>query len=202
MKGYLKWTSLLLTLLLIFFVGLKFGWFDTDSTFGFDHKEQKDSAIITERVENLCNLATIKYNYQEILNYSDSVKLGEMELPFGMGEKKALITYRAHVTGGCKFISLEKQSDSQVKVHLGEGQILDNVLELDSINIYDMQQGMFNKFNMGDDTVLINEDMKKYAEENRKEITAAAEENAAGLIRGFLESLGFESVEIVFDPQL
>lgn len=202
MKGYLKWTSILLALLLIVFLGIKTGFLSINSPFGIDHQEKKDSAIITERVENLCNLATVKYNYQEILDYSDSVKLGEVELPFGMGEKKVLITYRAHVTGGCKFISLEKQSDNQVKVRLGEGQVLDNVLELDSINIYDMQQGMFNKFNLGDDTVLINEDMKKYAEENRKEITAAAEENAAGLVKGFLQSLGFESVEIVFEPQL
>lgn len=200
MKGYIKWTSIILALSLLVFFGFKLGMFNPNSTFIFSRQESKDSVLITERIENLCNLAAVKYNYQEILDYSDIVKLGEMQLPFGMGQKRILITYRAHATGGCQFINLEKVSDQHIKVYLGEGQVLDNVLELDSINIYDIQQGIFNKFSIGDDTALINEDMKKYVEENMEEITGAAEQNSAELIKSFLQTLGYENIEVVFQP--
>lgn len=201
MKGYIKWTAILLALILVTFTGFKLGLFGSEGIFSFSEQEQKDSVLITERIEKLCSIAAVKYNYQEILDYSNTVKLGEMELPFGMGEKKVLITYRAHVTAGCRLVKLEETSKGNIKVYLGEGQILDNVLELDSINIYDVQQGMFNKFSIGDDTKLINEDMKKYVEENRDEISRTAEENAQELIRGFLQSLGYENIEFVFQPE-
>lgn len=200
MKGYMKWTSILLIIILFIFFGFKLGMFNLDSTFTFSNQEKKDSMLITERIENLCNLATVKYNYQEILDYSNTVKLGEMQLPFGMGEKKVLITYRAHVTGGCQLKRLEQVSAAHVKVYLGQGQVLDNVLELDSINIYDIQQGIFNKFNMGEDTALINEDMKVYVEEHRAEISSAAEKNAEELITSFLQTLEYENIEFVFEP--
>ncbi|HYE84363.1 MAG TPA: DUF4230 domain-containing protein [Clostridia bacterium] len=198
MKSYLKWISILLTILLVFLIGFKFDLFDMRSAFSFSNQEEKNSAIITEKVESLCNLSTVKYRYQEILDYSNTVKLGEMELPFGLGEKKVLITYRAYANGGCQFIKLEEAGEDALKVYLGKGQILDNVLELDSVNIYDVQQGIFNRFSIGDDTALINEDMKKYIEENKEEIMSSAEKNAEELIRNFLQTLGYESIEVVF----
>lgn len=199
MKGYIKRISILLTLILIIFLGFRFNLFNLGSSFSFHNQEEKNSAIITERIEKLCNLSTVKYNYQEILDYSNTVKLGKIELPFGMGEKKVLITYRAHVTGGCQFIRLEEVSEEYVKVYLGKGQILDNVLELDSINIYDIQQGIFNKFSIGDDTALIDEDMNKYIEENKEEITSSAEKNADELIKSFLQTSGYKNIEVIFE---
>ena len=196
MKRYVKRISILITFILIVFLGFKLDLISLGSF--FSNQEEKNAAIITERIEKLCNLSTVKYNYQEVLDYTDTVKFGEMELPFGMGEKKVLITYRAYVTGGCKLIKLEKASGDHIKVYLGKGQVLDNVLELDSINIYDVQQGIFNKFSIGDDTVLINEDMQKYAEENKKEIISSAEKNAAEMVKSFLQALGYKNIEVIF----
>jgi hypothetical protein len=196
MKGYIKRASILISLVLIVFLAFKFDLINLGSF--FSNQEEKNSAIITERIEKLCNLATVKYNYQKILDYSNTVKLGEMKLPFGIGEKKILITYRAHVTGGCRFTKLEKVDDEHVRVYLGKGQILDNVLEMDSINIYDVQQGIFNKFSIGDDTTLINEDMKKYVEENKAEIISSAENNASELVKNFLQTLEYSNIEVIF----
>jgi acetyltransferase-like isoleucine patch superfamily enzyme len=198
MRGYIKRMSILLIIILIIFLGFKFDLISFGSWISFSNQEEKSSAIITEKIEILCNLSTVKYNYQEILDYSDIVKLGKMKLPFGLGEKKALITYRAYINGGCQFTKLEEVSEEQVKVYLGKGRILDNVLQLDSVNIYDIQEGIFNKFNIDDDTVLINADMKKYEEENREEITRKAEENAGKMVKSFLQTLGYKDIEIIF----
>lgn len=196
MKSYIKRVSMLAVIILIVFLGFKFDLIRFGSL--LSDKEVKNSAIITQRIENLCNLSTVKYNYQEILDYTNTVKLGEMKLPFGLGEKKVLLTYRAYAVGGCRLIKLEEISDDHIKVFLGKGQILDNVLELDSINIYDIQQGIFNKFSIGDDTALINEDMKQYIEENKEEIISSAEKNAEGIVKSFLQNLGYKDIEISF----
>jgi len=198
MRDYIKRMSILIIIIFVTFLGFKFDLIRFGSGISFSSQEEKSSAIITEKIEMLCNLSTVRYNYQEILDYSDIVKFGKMELPFGLGEKKVLITYRAYINGGCQFISLEEVSEEHIRVYLGKGRVLDNVLQLDSINIYDMQEGIFNKFNINDDTVLINEDMKKYEEENREEITGKAEENADEMIKNFLQTLGYKNIEIIF----
>jgi hypothetical protein len=53
---------------------------------------------------------------------------------------------------------------------------------------------------MGEDTALINEDMKVYVEEHREEISSAAEKNAEELIKNLLETLEYENIEFVFEP--
>jgi hypothetical protein len=164
----------------------------------FSHQEEKNSTILLEKVEDLSNLATVKYNYHEIVDYSDIIKFGEMNLPFSLGGKKILITYRAYVNGGCEFIDLEEVSQDYIKVYLSKGQIFDNVLILDSVNIYDMQEGIFNKFKIIDDTSLINENMQKYLEENKEEIILSAEKNAEKILTNFLQTLGYTSIEIIF----
>lgn len=197
----IKKISVLLILILVFFLIFKFNILNIGSTFSLSHEEEKDSTIITEKIEKLCNLSTVKYNYQEIVDYSDKMKLGETELPFAIGGKKILLTYRAYINGGCQFIKLEKVSEEHAKVYLSKGQIIDNVLVLESVNIYDVQQGIFNKFNLGDDTSLINEDMKKYAEANKAEIISNAEKNTEELVKSFLETLGYINTEIIFQKE-
>ncbi len=191
-----RWLCPILTILLIFAVLVML--YNLTDLFSFNHNEEKNSMIITERIEKLCELATVRYNYQEILDYSDALQFGNTELPFNLGKKKTLIIYQAYINGGCKLIDFEKTDNGSVKIQLSKGQILDNVLVLDSVNIYDVQQDIFNKFNIGDDMVLINEDMKQYAAENENEIVRTAEENATELITGFMQSLGYNSTEIVF----
>ncbi len=190
-----RWLCPILIIVLIFAVLVMF--YNLTDLFSFNHNEEKHSMIITERIEKLCDLATVRYNYQEILDYSDALQFGNTELPF-IGKKKILIIYQSYINGGCKLIDFEKVDKDSVRIQLSKGQILDNVLVLDSVNIYDVQQDIFNKFNIGDDMVLINEDMKKYAAENEEKIVRTAEENAAELITGFMQSLGYSSTEIVF----
>lgn len=198
MFNFLKKITIILALILVLIAVIRFDILDFNKTFSISLEEEKDATVITEKIEQLCILATVKYHYHEIMTYSDSVKLGEMELPFIIGGKKMLVSYRAYVNGGSEFIKIEEVSEDQVKVYLSKGRILDNVLVLDSVNIYDVQQGIFNKFNLEDDTALIKDDMDKYVEENKEEIIKAAEKNATELIQGFMETLGYTNTEIIF----
>jgi hypothetical protein len=109
-----------------------------------------------------------------------------------------LISYRAYLNGGCELIEVEESGENSVTVTLGKGKILDNVLELDSLRIYDVQNGIFNRFNIEDDTALIKEDMKRYEEEVKVEVAVSAETNATAIMESFLSSLGYEEVTIRF----
>ena len=192
----MKWFHIITTALVTF--ALAVFVFNMTNLFSFSHDERKDSLIMTERIEKLCSLATVRYSYQEILNYADVLNFGGTTLPFNLGTKKILIIYQAYANGGCNLIRSEKVNDQSIKVYLSKGEILDNVLVLDSVEIYDVQEGIFNKFNPGDDITLINQDMKAYADENKAEIIRAAEKNAAEIVAGFLEGLGYVNTEVVF----
>ena len=196
MRTYLKKAIVILNIILLISIGVIL--LDMQRLVSFSHQEEKNSFILVEKVEDISNLATIKYNYHEIVDYSDIVKFGELNLPFSLGGKKILITYQAYVNGGCEFIALEEVSQDYVKVYLSRGKILDNVLVLDSVNIYDVQEGIFNKFKIEDDTALINEDMQKYLEKNKEEIILSAEKNAKKLLTNFLQTLGYINVDIIF----
>ncbi|MEL7565925.1 MAG: DUF4230 domain-containing protein [Dehalobacterium sp.] len=198
MSVIIKRTSILLGLIIILIIIFKLDLLDIGKTFSISLEDEKDTTVITEKIEQLCTLATVKYHYHEIMTYSNNMKLGEMELPFIIGGKKMLITYRAYVNGGSQFIGFEEVAEDHAKVYLSKGQILDNVLDLDSVNVYDVQQGIFNKFNLNDDTILIKNDMDEYVEANKEEIIKTAERNAEELIKGFMESLGYMNTEIIF----
>ena len=196
MAKKMKWFDIMTTALVTFVLAVFV--FNATNLFSFSHDERKDSLIMTERIEKLCSLATVRYNYQEILDYADVINFGGTKLPFNLGAKKILIVYQAYVKGGCQLIRTEKVNDRNIKVYLSRGEILDNVLVLDSVQIYDVQEGIFNKFNPGDDITLINQDMKAYAEENKAEIIRTAEKNAEEIVIGFLEGLGYANTEVVF----
>jgi len=197
--GRIRGSVLIIALLLGLFMVVKYNWLNLGSFLSLTQDAEKDSTIITERVEKLCELATVKYNYQGIVSFSESTKIGELELPEILGGKKVLLTYRAYLKGGCQLREMTITNDQIMRVVLSPGEILDNVLVLDSLNIYDVQEGIFNKFEIQADTDLVNADMEQYAAEKRAEIVKDAENNAAAIIRGFLESINYQDVEIVFE---
>lgn len=174
------------------------GVLDITGPFSSSRDKETRSMLLTERIEAVSNLATVQYHYQEILEHTDSLNLGDWKIPFGWGDKKILISYRAYLNGGCELIEVEELGENGVMVTLGKGQILDNVLDLDSLRIYDVQNGIFNRFNVEDDTALIKEDMKRYEEEVKTEVAASAETNATAIMESFLSSLGYEEITIRF----
>ncbi|PKM85629.1 MAG: hypothetical protein CVU86_00905 [Firmicutes bacterium HGW-Firmicutes-11] len=174
------------------------GVVDITGPFSSSHDKDTRSMLLTERIEAVSNLATVQFHYQEILEHTDSLNLGDWKLPFGWGDKKILISYRAYLNGGCKLLGVEETGENGVTVTLGKGEIFDNVLDLDSLRIYDVQNGIFNRFDIADDTSLIKEDMKRYEEEVRVEVAATAETNAKAIMDNFLSSLGYEDITVRF----
>lgn len=159
-------------------------------------QKETRSMLLLERVEEVRALATVRFHYQEILEHSDILDVAGLELPFGLGEKKILISYRAYLNGGCDLLSVEETGENGVSVVLGKGRVMDNVLVLDSLRIYDVQNGLFNRFEIDDDTKLVDADMKRYEEEVRAEVAEAAETNAKQMLEGFLLSLGYDAVSV------
>lgn len=179
---------LVLSVVCLFFIsktvgGIKFG-----------SLAKSDSTIITERIEKLCNLATVKYNYADIASMKKASTIFDVEIP--LTEKKFLIKFNAYINAGCSLQKFEKVNRDTVKVTLNKGRILDNVLVIDSVYEYDSTQSIFNKLSFEDYKVEINTQMKKYEEQNKEEIIKNAENNARIIITDFMKSLGYKNVDI------
>lgn len=181
---------LVLSIVSLFFIskitgGIKFG-----------SVAQSDSTIITERIEKLCNLATVKYNYVDIASMKKASTFFDIEVP--LTEKRFLIKFNAYINAGCDLQRFEKVNRDTVKIILSKGKVLDNVLLIDSVYEYDSTQSIFNKLSFEDYKGEINAQMKKYEEQNKEEIIQNAEKNAKMIITDFMKSLGYKNVEVQF----
>lgn len=197
-KGFIIKSGLFIKTVIILLLSIACLFFISKITGGikFGSIAQSDSTIITERIEKLCNLATVKYNYTDIASMRKASTIFDVEVP--LTEKKFLIKFNAYINGGCSLQKFEKVNRSTVKITLSKGKILDNVLVIDSVYEYDSTQSIFNKLSFEDYKGEINAQMKKYEEQNKKDIIQNAENNAKILITDFMNSLGYKNVNVQF----
>lgn len=115
----------------------------------------KESVVLLERIERVFKVVLAEGHFSEIYDYND-----QKEVLFGLmaGSKKALIVARAKVLVGYDF--------SKVKINWIEGKrrmVIEampepEILSIDSdYNIYDIDQGLFNKFNKEEYTKLLSD---------------------------------------------
>lgn len=115
----------------------------------------KESVVLLERIEKVFKVVLAEGHFSEIYDYND-----HKEMFFGLkaGSKKALIVARAKVLVGYDF--------GKVKINWVEGKrcmVIEQmpepeILSIDSdYNIYDIDQGLFNKFNKEEYTKLLSD---------------------------------------------
>lgn len=115
----------------------------------------KESTVLLERIEKVFKVVLAEGHFSEIYDYTD-----KKDMFFGLkaGEKKALIVAKAKVLVGFDF--------AKVKINWVEGKrrmVVEEmpepeILSIDSdYNIYDIDQGMFNKFNKQEYTKLLSD---------------------------------------------
>lgn len=115
----------------------------------------KESSVLLERIEKVFKVVLAEGHFSEIYDYND-----KKELIFGLksGAKKALIVAKAKVLVGFDFAKVKiKRIEGKRQLvieHLPDPE----VLSIDSdYTIYDIDQGLFNKFNKDEYTKLLSD---------------------------------------------
>ncbi len=157
------------------------------------------SDTIEEKVEKLAELSAIKYNYTNVVTFKDAKRFKGIDIPFT--SKGFLIKYSGYIKGGVELNNpqIDVKDNLRVSIVLDKPKVLENVIDEESVYIYDERDSVFNKLSFNDlYDALIKEKQKTEKEIIDKGFLKEAENNTKEIISDFLTSLGFKEIKIEF----
>ncbi|NLV77197.1 MAG: DUF4230 domain-containing protein [Tissierellia bacterium] len=169
--------------------------------FKFSIKKEtvKLSDTIEEKLAKILEVATVKYNYTNVVTYKDNMKVSGLNVPFT--NKSFIIKYSGYIKAGVDLNGIETQviDPKTVKIILDKPKVFDNVIMEEDVYVYDERDSVFNKLSFNDLYDVLVEEKKSMEEEViEKGLLNDAEKNAKDVLMSLLESMGFENIEIVF----
>ncbi|QQY79354.1 uncharacterized protein DUF4230 [Keratinibaculum paraultunense] len=157
------------------------------------------SDTIDEKLAKILEVATVKYNYTNVVTYKDNKKISNIDLPFT--NKSFIIKYSGYIKAGVDLNGIETNviNPKTVKITLDKPQIFDNVIVEEDVYVYDERDSVFNKLTFDDlYEVLVEEKKNMEKEVVEKGLLKDAEKNAKELIVSLLEGMGFEEIKVNF----
>lgn len=196
-KNRFKWVMIVLVLALALLGSTRIT--PLLSGFKVTHDTTTKSHNLEQQISKMSELTTVKYMYKDVLEFNDSMKIRGINLP--LTNKKYLIVYGGYVKAGVdlKDAKVDMVDADTVRLIVGKPKILDNVIDEESISVYDEKDGLFNKITLTDYTDVQKENKAKLEKEIIESgLLEESEKNAKELLTTFLVGLGFEDVTITF----
>lgn len=169
------------------------------SGFKLTRNEQMSVSGVLTEIKQISQLNTVEMYFNEILDYSESLQIGDFIIPFT--EKKFIFIIEAKVQSGVDLSTLTEDdveiTDNKITLRLNRATITSK--EILKYQAYDEKDGLFNRVSNEDTLNTLNE--FKIRLENQalsKGILTSAEDNARIALTGFLRLLGFEEIFITF----
>lgn len=137
--------SILIIISLFIIITLGKFYFDTK----IQKKQEIDKNIAREKITSISELATVKYEYKDVVFFKEDKKMGDFTLPFT--KKKFLVVYEGYLKAGINMKEAKIRFESEkIYVKLPESKILDNVIDEKNLKIYDEESSIFNKMEFKD----------------------------------------------------
>lgn len=173
--------AIILFCLLIFFAGMMYG--------GKDGEPQITSTALTQQLQEVNELATMQYNYTKVGKFENSLTLNGWDIP--LTQKSFLLTYSGQLKAGIDMSKIEVNVDDQtIIVKLPAVQILTNIIDESSIEIYDESTNIFNPIRINDYKNFAIQQKDKVADEAIENgILSEAATKAQATIRKFLNMI-------------
>lgn len=161
-----------------------------------EQESQYDATAIMNRIENLSELALVKYNYTGVIGFNEYLKLLDMNVPFT--KKYFLLKYSGYVKAGLELDKVQISVDKDyIELRLPEAKIFDTVIDEKSIHVYNQSGNVFNPLKVEDfKNALIAEKKKIQASAIKEGILSTATERAHLVLSLMLVDMNFKRIEI------
>ncbi len=136
-------------------------------------------------------MATVKYNYTNVVTYKDNKKVSGLNVPFT--NKSFIIKYSGYIKAGVDLNGIETQviDPKTVKIILDKPKVFDNVIMEEDVYVYDERDSVFNKLSFNDLYDVLVEEKKSMEEEViEKGLLNDAEKKCEGCINVFVGKYG------------
>lgn len=134
--------GVIISMLLIVIVGLVF--FPQIKPFGITSSQSSHTSLIQERVVELSELVTLKYEYSKAMVNRDDKKILLTDIRFA--ETIKLVEYTGYLKAGSDLSKVEVAYDEdgkQITVRVPKAKVLDNVVNLKDMKIEDVKGNIF-----------------------------------------------------------
>lgn len=164
-----------------------------------DRKTDLLSSRVEENIVRLVELSTVKYNYTNIVEYKDNMKLKQLNIPFT--NKRFIVKYSGYIKAGMDLDTVEIQLKDKdtIEILINKPKIIENIISEEDVYFFDEKESIFNKLSYDDlYSVLIEEKEKMKEESIEKGLLNDAEKNGEEIIKSLLESMGFKNIKVKF----
>ncbi|MDQ0428546.1 hypothetical protein QOZ98_001372 [Planomicrobium stackebrandtii] len=165
---------------------------------GVTASQSSNTSLIQERVVELSELATLKYEYSKAMVNRDSKNIPLTDIRFA--ETIKLIEYTGYMKAGSDLSKVDVAYDevsNQVTVRLPKAKILDNVVETENMKIEDVKGNIFSDPPTQQIIEDINAEKKKFEEEKISQgFLTEADKRTEEVLKSFL-SLDEENEVII-----
>ena len=180
-KTILSLLFLVLFACLIFFAGMMYA--------GKNSEPEITSTSLTQQLQEVSDLAVLEYNYTKVGKFENSLELNGWDIP--LTKKSFLLTYSGKLQAGIDMSKIDIiVEDKTITVLLPDVEIISNVIDEDSIEVYDETKNIFNPISINDYKTFAS-NQKTMVEEEAIEngFLSEAATRAQKAIRSFLEMI-------------
>ncbi len=196
MKSINKFKNMIIIVLLVSLTGLiAFNYYSSR----YSNLEVVNSETIEEKIISLGELATIEYNYKDVLLYEDTKELSGLYIPFT--KKSFIIVYGGYVKAGVDLenMNILLDNENNITLLLQNAKFLDNVINEEEVVVYDERSGLFNKLKI-EDVFKVLEGEKQTIEDKliKNGFLKEANTRTEKLLISLLSEMGFNNISIDF----
>ncbi|MDD2243968.1 MAG: DUF4230 domain-containing protein [Dysgonamonadaceae bacterium] len=167
-----------------------------------DKVSSYNSSSILARIDNIKELATVKYNYTGVISYKDYLKFMNLNLP--LTEKYFIIKYSGYLKAGVDFSRVKVDIINEVvHVSIPKAKILDTVIDEKSIQVFNESDNAFNPIKIDDyNKALSTEKSTMQREAIKQGLLKDATDQAKLAITSLLKGMGFENIVITEEIEI
>ena len=163
-------------------------------------KIESTSKVIVNKLESLSEISSLKYNYTSVIGIKENITLDKFKIPFT--EKSFLVQYNGYIKFGTNLstakIELDKKAENVV-ITLENSRVLDNVVDLNNLQVYDEKWTVFNKLSSQEVIDEIARDQKNKADELVDSgYVKEANDRVSTLLKELFLGMEFKNVEVKF----
>jgi len=162
------------------------------------------SSVLMQGIQEICDLATIRQNFQSIVTYENARSLFGFHLPGT--HKKFILKYSGNIVVGTDLlkVNITQFVSGKVKITLPYSRVLDVTADMKSINVYDQHSGIFNPLMFDEQNQAIAANLLEIeAEAHSGELLALSNNNAKNILASLCRSIGIGvEVEFIDEPVL
>ncbi|MBP2021286.1 hypothetical protein J2Z44_001077 [Clostridium punense] len=184
---------------LLFFLLIALALAIISSSFSTKKNLEKKCDLVTEKLTTISELATVKYNYSNVISIKDSLKYKDFVIPFT--EKSFVVKYNGYITAGIDLSQAKTYiENNELSILLPSSKILNHTVSEDEIYVFDEKSSAFNKLHIND---MLNEIVSEKSAMEDKLVKEGfldkVNNDTIKFLQDFFKELDYDEIKITID---